>query len=262
MDFLHRYGPWALVTGASSGIGEQFAHQLAARGLNLLITARRESRLQTLSDQLGAQYGVEVKYLALDLANPSDTEHLVGVAADMDLGLVVSNAGFGLKGLHGDQDPQQLQNMLLTNVAAPLLLSNALARQLSERGRGGFLLTGSIEAFLPFPYSAAYAASKAFVSSLAEALACEWRPAGIDVMVLCPGSTDTEAIDHQGVDRSKLKGLMTPSEVARQALDELGHRTVFIPGTGNRWLVRILGWLPRKMAINAVAQGMRASLRG
>lgn len=261
MEFLQRYGPWALVTGASSGIGEQFSRQLAAKGLNLLIIARRESCLKSLAEELGAKHDIEVQYLALDLAELANIKTVLSTAAEKDIGLVISNAGFGLKGLHEDQDPEQLQNMLLTNIATPVLLSNGLAQQLRTRGRGGLLLTGSIEAFLPFPHSAAYAASKAFVGSLGEALAWEWKPAGIDVLVLCPGSTDTEAIDRQGVDRRKLKGLMAPAEVARQALQQMGRKTVFIPGVGNRWLVRILGWLPRRVAVNAVAKGMQASLK-
>lgn len=261
MDFKQRYGPWALVTGASSGIGEEFARHLARRGINLVISARREERLRTLAQELIAHHGVEVETLPVDLAAPEAGAILADAVADKDLGLLVSNAGFGLKGLHEAQEPTRLLAMLHTNAAAPLLLTNRIATQLRNRGHGGILLTGSIEGAMPFPYSAAYAASKAFVGSLGEALAWELRSAGVDVLVLCPGSTDTEAIGLQGIDRSKLRGLQSPALVAEEALGQLGRSTVYIPGTANRWLLRLLGWLPRKFAIDAVAKGMKASMQ-
>jgi uncharacterized protein len=261
MDFAHRYGPWALVTGASSGIGVELARQLASRRLNLLITARRRSLLEALAAELCRDHGVAVEVLELDLSRADFLAPLVGACADKDVGLVVANAGFGLKGEHHQLDANQLTAMLLVNAHAPMLLAHAFAPRLIARGRGGFLFTGSIESFLGFPWSSAYAASKAFVKALGEGLWGELRAHDIDVLVLAPGATDTDAPTLQGVDRQKIPGrLMPPSEVARRALEQLGRQPVFIPGLLNRWMMRLLTALPRRLALRLAGRGIRATL--
>jgi short-subunit dehydrogenase len=249
-----------LVTGASSGIGEQFARLLAAEGFHLVVVARRAERLEDLAAELRAAHGVEVEPLALDLAREDAAATLRAACAARDLGLVVSNAGIGLKGLHADQNPEALAEMLAVNCRAPLLIANAFAPKLVERGRGGLLLVGSIEAYVGFPYSAAYAASKAFVRSLGEALWAELRPCGVDVLVLSPGPTDTEILPSSGFRPEEMAGLMSPEEVARLALTRLGRGPSFVPGAGNRALVTALSLLPRKLAVTLAGKGMRAAL--
>jgi short-subunit dehydrogenase len=260
-DFTHRFGPWALVTGASSGIGEQFARQLAARGLNVVITARRAALLEHLAAELTRTHGVQVTVLALDLAQPDFMAPLLAACADKDIGLVVSNAGFGLKGEHHNLDAARLSAMLNVNCHAPMLLAHAFAPQLIARGRGGLLFTGSIEGFMGFPWSTAYAATKAFVMSLGEGLWGELTARGVDVMVLAPGATDTDAPTLQGIDKSQLAGMMPPAEVVRQALAQLGKKTVFITGWTNRLLVRFLTMVPRRVGLRIAGKGMQVALQ-
>jgi short-subunit dehydrogenase len=255
-----RHGPWALVTGASSGIGEQFARALAARGLHLVLTARRLRELEALASSLRAEHGVEVRVVAADLSRLDILDALTPACADVDVGLVVANAGFGLKGEHHTLDPARLTAMLLVNCHAPMLLANAFAPRLLARGRGGFVFTSSIEAFLPFPWSSAYAASKAFLSSLGEGVGEELRSGGIDVLVLSPGATDTAAPISQGVDRRALVGLMPPEAVVRGALAHLGRASVYVPGWTNRLLIGFLTALPRRLAVRLAAKGMRDAL--
>ncbi len=258
--FVTRYGPWALVTGASSGIGEHLARGLAARGLHLVLTARRVPELEALAASLRSAHGVEVRVAGVDLAEQTFLEQLASVCADIDVGLVVANAGFGLKGEHHTLDPARLTAMLNVNCHAPMLLANAFAPRLVARGRGGLLFTGSIESFLPFPWSGAYAATKSFVTSLGEAMAVELEGHGVDVMVLAPGSTDTQAPVSQGVDRRALVGLMQPGEVAERALLRLGRARVYIPGWKSRLLVALLTSLPRRLAIRLAGRGIRDAL--
>jgi len=259
--FADRYGPWALVTGASSGIGAALARALAARGLNLVITARRTSLLDALADELRRERRIAVDVVGVDLARPDFLAPLLAACADRDIGLVVSNAGFGLKGEHHRLPAEQLTAMLMVNCHAPMLLAHAFAPRLVARGRGGLLFTGSIEGFLGFPWSSAYAASKAFVRVLGEGLWGELEGRGVDVMVVSPGATDTDAPAQQGIDPRKIPGrMMPPAEVAAQALARLGRRPVFVPGWLNRLMVRILTAMPRRLALRMAGKGIRATL--
>jgi short-subunit dehydrogenase len=254
-----RYGPTALVTGASSGIGEQFARVLAEQGFDLVLVARRRERLESLARELGEKHVVRVAALALDLARPGFLVDLLPACEGEQVGLVVSNAGFGPKGRLHETPPELLERMLDVNCRAPLLLARAFAPRLLERGRGGILITGSIEGALGFPYSAAYAATKAFVASFGEAIWEEYRKQGLDVLVLAPGATDTEMLSGLGMDPGELRA-MAPEVVARQALARLGRGPTFIPGYANRAFVRLLRLMPRKLALHLAGEAMRRSL--
>ena len=258
--FAERYGPWAVVTGASSGIGEQFATVLAERGINVVIAARRRDRLDRLATDLVSRCGVKVQVLELDLAVEGFLDTLLSATADKDVGLVVSNAGFGYKGLYHLQERGLLESMLNVNVHAPTLIAHGFAAKLLERGRGGLLITGSVEGFIGMPWSAGYAASKAYVHSLGEALWGELKPRGIDVLVLAPGATDTEAAGLQGLDPKQFSNLMPPRDVAQMALDHLGDGPLYVPGGSNRAMVRFLTWLPRRSAITLAGKGTKAAM--
>jgi len=258
--FRDRYGPWALVTGASSGIGEQFARGLAARGLDLLVAARRLERLEALAEELRGNHGVEVVPVAVDLAGGDAVDTLEAACRDRDIGLVVSNAGLGMKGLHADADPDRLDDMLAVNCRVPTLLARAFAPRLADRGRGGFVLVGSIEGFQGYPWSAAYAATKGFVHSLGEGLWGELHPRGVDVLVVAPGGTDTDILARQGIDKRTLVGLMTPEDVAERSLARLGRGPVYVVGGSNKILVGVLRVLPRRVALRAAGMGMHQTL--
>lgn len=260
-DFAERYGPVALVTGASSGIGEQFAVALAEQGLDLILVARRRERLDALAARLAAEHATKVEVLAIDLGDRSALDDLLRHCEGRDVGLVVSNAGLGAKGQLHENSTDLIESVLDVNCRAPLLLAHAFVPKLIERGRGGLLFTGSIEAWTPSPWSVPYAASKAYLRSLGEGLWGELYGRGIDVLVLSPGATDTEIVRHSGMRPEDMPTpVMTAEEVARQALERLPRGFSFIPGRVNRLLVRFLSALPRTWAIRAAGKGMRDAL--
>jgi short-subunit dehydrogenase len=257
---LETYGPWALVTGASSGIGEAFARLLAERGFSLVITARRQTRLETLARELAEKHRVTVDVVAADLSAPDFLDVLTPALANRDIGLLVSNAGLGMKGDHAEKSADELTRLLHTNCLALLLLTRHFIPVLQARRRGGMILVGSMEAMLGFPHSATYAASKAFVKSLGEGLWGELAPSGIDVLVCSPGPTDTAMLRAAGVDPSRMPGVMTPRQVAAEALAHVDRGPHLQHGWLNRMLVRFLTWIPRRAAIRMVGYGIKRNL--
>lgn len=256
-EFKDRYGPAALVTGASSGIGRSFAQLLAAAGLDLVLVARRVERLETLAAELRQQHRVKVTVCQLDLAQPSAVQELLAMTADQDIGLLVSNAGFGYKGEHAAADPTLLANMLMVNCHVPMLLTHGFIPRLRERGKGGIILTSSVEGLIGCPYSSAYSASKGFVKNLGEGLWAELKPDGVDVLTLCPGATDTEALASQGIDPKTLQHLMSPDEVAQLTLDNIQQGPIFISSEHYQKSFEMLLSLPKQQALTAMAAGMK-----
>lgn len=222
-----RYGAWALVTGASAGIGAACARALARDGVSVVLTARREDRLRALAAELEA-HGVATRVVALDLAAREGPGRLAEAVTDLDLAILVNNAGFGYSGRFDKLDAARLREMVELNCTAPMLLTRALLPRLLARGRGAVVFTGSQAGRQPLPLHAVYAATKAFDGFLAEALWAELRGTGVDVLVVEPGSTDTEfqqvagEVPHPG---------QAPEEVAALALERLGRQ----PSVSTRW---------------------------
>jgi short-subunit dehydrogenase len=187
-----RYGGWALVTGASSGIGTSLARQIAADGMNVVLSARREERLTSLASELERDFEVETRVVVADLAERSGQTELLRGVSDLEIGLLVNNAGLGYAGRFDLLDGEQLRRLVAVNCEAPVVLTHALVQGMRERGRGGILFTGSIAGRQPLPLHSVYAATKAFDQFLGEALWGELRASNIDVVVLEPGSTETE----------------------------------------------------------------------
>jgi uncharacterized protein len=256
-DFAAQYGSTALVTGASSGIGKSFAVQLAAMGMNLVLVARRLNRLDSLAAQLRAEYRVQVTVCQIDLSEHDAVHRIMGLTGALDVGLIVSNAGYGLKGDHSAHDPRALAAMLQVNCNVPMQLTNGFMPRLRQRGKGGIILVSSVEALIGCPYSAAYSASKAFVKSLGEALWGELTPEGIDVLTICPGATDTEALSRHGIDPAKLPNVMSPDEVARLALSGIKNGPVLIASEHYKATFDKLLSLPRRDALMAMAKSMK-----
>jgi len=255
--FAERYGPWALVTGASSGIGEAFAHALAARGVRSLLLARRLDELQRVAAEVREASGVECECLAADLSEPNFIDGVQERCAERDLGLVVSNAGYNPGGSFHERSREELLRILDVNDRAPLLLADAFAPKLLERGRGGLLFTGSVEGFLGHPHSATYSASKAFLQSFGEALWGELKPQGVDVFVLAPGPTDTPLLRSRS--SGSLPGTLSARAVADFGLDRLGHGPGGIPGQLYRWSTWLLTSLPRRFAVRLMGGAMGAN---
>jgi uncharacterized protein len=260
-DFVTRYGPAAVVTGASSGIGSAFAEQLARKGLDLVLVARRTDRLAELGDRLGAAHGVNVRSLGVDLVRPDAADRILEATADLDVGLLVSNAGFGMKGDHADNDPTVMTEMLMVNCQAPLQLTRGFVPRLRARGRGGIILVSSVEGLIGCPYSAAYSATKALVKTLGEGLWGELQPEGIDVLTLCPGATESEAAARSGMDPSKMRNVMKAADVAALTLDNLREGPTFISSEHYRQQFDGLLAMPRRAALTAMAAGLKQSLK-
>jgi short-subunit dehydrogenase len=258
-DFQERYGPFALVTGASSGIGKAFAEELAAKGMNLVLVARRIERLDELAAQLHSAHGVQVQTSQIDLAQPDSSTRMLAVTACVDVGLVISNAGFSMKGDHADNNPDVMTEMLMVNCQVPLQLTRGFIPRLRARGKGGILLTSSVEGLIGCPYSTAYSATKALVKALGEGLWAELQPDGIDVLTLCPGATQSEAAARSGLDLSKMQNVMKAQTVAQLALDNIRNGPTFISSDHYRATFDRLLAMPRRDALLAMAAGMKQS---
>lgn len=239
------YGPWAVITGASAGLGEEFARQLAALKLNLVLVARREERLRVLQQELVRKHGVEVSVLPLDLGEEDAARRLDEATANLDVGLFVNNAGFGYMGRFLQQDEARLAEMIRLNCQAVMFLSHRFGRRLTERGRGGMIVVASLAGFQPTPYMACYGATKGFDLLLGEGLAYELKGSGVDVVVLCPGSTRTE---FGAVAGSTGKGEgMAAGPVVRAAIRALGRKVVVVPGVPNKLAAFLDRLFPRPM---------------
>jgi short-subunit dehydrogenase len=258
-DFNSRYGPVALVTGASSGIGKAFAEALAAKGLNLVLVARRIDRLDELAARLTAEHGVKAHPLRVDLALPDAAQRMLDATATMDVGLLVSNAGFSMKGDHADNPTGLMAEMLMVNCHAPLLLTHGFIPRLRKRGRGGIILTSSIEGLMGCPYSTAYSATKALVKSLGEGLWGELLPDGIDVLTLCPGATESEAAAKSGIDITKLQNVMKAEDVVALTVENIRNGPTFISSAHYQAMFDKLLSLPRRDALMAMADALRKS---
>ena len=231
-----QFGPWAVVTGASSGIGREFAHQLAAAGINVVLVARRLALLQELQAELAGQYGVDFRAVGVDLSDPGAPTRIADATADIDVGLLVSNAGGALPGPFLDSDLQAQRAILRLNTAAHLGLCHHFGQRLARRGRGGIILVSALGAIHGVPGLANTAATKAYVASLGAGLHVELAKHGVHVTVLHPGPTRTPALAELGLDPDKMPiSPMSPDDCAREALRALArNRARCIPGRINR----------------------------
>lgn len=260
MNFLKRYGNWAIVAGASEGLGAEYAHELASRGLNLILIARREDLLQSLAKQLIEKYKIRAKPLVLDLSLPDAAEQVIHQTMDFDIGLLIYNAAFSAVGPLLDHKMDEHMRELHTNIHTPYKLVYLLGQHLLERGRGGIVLMSSLSAFQGSAYISTYAATKAFNIVLAESLWEEWRSSGVDVLVCISGAIKTP--NYLASQPTKTGGLgdmtISPKEVVGEALDALGKQPYVIPGRMNRlasFVMRHL--LPRKWTIQFMGRTLR-----
>lgn len=241
---------FALVTGASSGIGTEFARQLAARKVGLVLTARRTDRLEAIRQELVAKHGVIVHVVPQDLAQKGAAAALHEACARLgvEIELLINNAGYGLQGRHVELDPGAIERMTQVNVHALTELTLLFGRDMAKRGRGRILNVASAAAFQPSPFVAAYAATKAYVLSFSEAVRFELAQSGVSVTTLYPGITTTEFNDVAGARTPKAMDLsiLGPAEVARVGLSAMfGGRRAVVPGLINRLNAFFAGILPR-----------------
>ena len=218
----HAYGPWALVTGASSGIGEEFARQAAASGINVVLLARGEERLKDVAASLAAGYQVQTRTVAVDLGQDGILA-AVGEATDgLDIGLVVSNAGAGNPGPFISLSRARLRELVHLNVIAHLELAHHFGQKLAQRGRGGIVLVSAAAAAGGLPYMANDSATKAYPLNLGEALHVELAQAGVDVTVLVPLLVSTPVVTRMGFDAVELPfAAISVEEAVDEALSAL-----------------------------------------
>jgi uncharacterized protein len=227
--------PVALITGASVGIGEQFARQLSERGHDVVLVARDTARLEALAKEIEGRNGAHAEVLKADLTDPEQLATVEARARQVDL--LVNNAGFGTFGSFHTLDIETEIREINLNVIALVRLTHAAAAAMVERGRGGILNVSSLAGFQPGPSNATYGATKAFVTSFTEAVHEELRGTGVSVTVLCPGFTHTEFQSRANVPAGSVPGFMWQEapEVARAGLDGVAkNKAIVIPGTTNK----------------------------
>ncbi len=239
--FKEKYGPWALITGASSGIGFEFAHQLAALGLNLVLVARRKERLDTLAIALQKKYAIQCKVIPIDLSQSDFLPAIEKLSSELEISLLINNAGFGTTGEFVESDLETEIKLLHVNCRAPLILAHHFGKKMKDRKKGGIIFSASIVAFTAAPLWSNYAASKAYDLFLAEALAHELKNSGVDVLALCPGTTEAE---FQEVAGTRMFMAMSAEAVVHRALKKLGHTYVTIPGILNQLNVLSIKLMP------------------
>ncbi len=245
-EFYDRYGPWAVIAGASEGIGQSYAHLLAERGLNLVTIARRAQPLETDAALLRRRHRVEVRPFALDLAADDLAEKFDAATADLDIGLLICNACYSRVEPFLDISLEDHHRMLDVNCRAPLTLAQRVAPRLAQRGKGGIILMSSMAGFQGAARISTYAATKAFDTSLAQSLWISLRPKGVDVLAVVAGATLTPAFQATTPEAKQAKALpMLPAAVAREGLAALGRGPVHITGRINRLVYAITALMTR-----------------
>jgi short-subunit dehydrogenase len=230
LSAYERYGGWALVTGASSGIGREFARALASQGASCVLVARRADELERLASELRERYRVEARTVAADLTSDDGVTAVFAAIDGLDVGIVVNNAGAGYVGRLELQEESRLAELVRLNCLAPLRVARRLIPGLSARGRGAIVFTGSVAGRTPLPLHTTYSATKAFTEFLGKGLWAELRGRGIDVLVVEPGPVET---GFQRVSGEVLQGAaVAPTAVVATALDALGRQPSVVHGLG------------------------------
>jgi uncharacterized protein len=251
-------GKWALVTGASAGIGEAIAIELAEAGANLVLTARRQDRLQALADRLHSEYEVETRVVVADLTLAEAPQQIYEQTAGLAIDILIANAGFGEYGEFLKADPERLAAMVQVNCSAVVALTRLFLPAMAERRRGFVMLVASTASYQPVAYLATYAATKAFDRMLAEALAEEMKRYGVKVSALCPGPTESEFDQVAGPRTGDNRRRQPAREVARRGLEGLvaGKHWV-IPYLAGQIQVFSQRFVPRRVVSGAAARMFR-----
>lgn len=248
-------GQWALVTGASSGIGREFCFQLAETGMNLVLIARRENMLNTLSEELSDQYQIQTLALPIDLSHPeasADARSRI-IAKGIRISLLINNAALGRWGQFEKTSPEIYQEMIFLNTATLISLCHHFLPDLTSFPNSAIINVSSPAAYQPVPYMAVYAATKAFVHSFSQALYGEWKKRGVLVQTLVPGPTETEFDTNAGAYKSAIKERGSPSEVVKASLAHLAKDNPVVATAKGTFKQRLFAALaPDKVVIREV----------
>jgi short-subunit dehydrogenase len=252
-----KFGPWALVTGASAGIGREFASQLADSGIHLVLSARRARELESLGRELQGRAGIQHRIAPVDLTQDDAVSILERATSDVDLGLVVSNAGDASPGEFLSASREGLHSIVRINVVANLDVAHHFGRRLAARKRGGLVLVGALGASDGVPFMANAAATKAYVHSLGKALHIELAKQGVTVTTVMPGPTATAALDKLGVENPPMKPMSVEQCVSETLMALDAGRASIVPGR----LVRLMfALIPASVVRNQTARMFEASL--
>lgn len=258
----------ALITGASSGIGEEFARQLAARKYDVVLVARSQDKLETLAASLQQQYAISAEVIVQDLTEPyaGKTVYDAVTSRGIAIDLLINNAGFGDYGEFSQSDLTRQLNMIQLNIMVLTELTGLFLPEMKTRGSGGIINIASIAAFQPLPYMSVYAATKAFVLNLSEALWAENKDSGVKILGVCPGPTESDFFKVAGFPdsftekQSKTMAMTPADEVVRESLKALekGQSSLVTGGIANQLIVNVPRFVPRDFLVSAVEKQFRA----
>jgi short-subunit dehydrogenase len=250
-----KYGEWAIITGASSGIGLELATQLTEAGFNLVINSRHADKLQKVQKLLKINSTSEIKIVVSDVSETEGIDKIIQSTQGLNIGLLIVSAGYGTSGNFIDTSLHSEINMLKVNCEALLSLTHYYSQQFAQQKRGGIILMSSMVAFQGTPYSANYAATKAYVKTLAEALAVELKPKGVDVLAAAPGPVESGFSQRANM---KMSMSMKPADIGIPILKALGRKTTVLPGFLTKFLVYSLRTVPRWGKIKIMKKVMGA----
>ena len=253
--YAERYGPWAIVAGASMGLGEAFARGCAARGLNVVLVAREAELLQRLAEDISQKAGVETRVMPADLSERDALDRILRESQGLDVGLLVYNAAHSVIGPFWKIGVDDHLKEIDVNVRGPLVLAHGFGERMRARRRGGIVLLSSMAGFQGTARISNYAATKAYNLVLGEGLWSELCNDGVDVLVCCAGATRTPSYERSAAKQGKLVPVQTPQAVVEETLASLGRGPLLIPGRANRlasfFLRHLLG---RRAAVRVMAQ--------
>ncbi|SER72705.1 hypothetical protein SAMN04487944_1095 [Gracilibacillus ureilyticus] len=247
---------WTLITGASSGIGEVFAQELAAKGSHLILAARSESKLNTFAQKLMHKYGIKAEVIVSDLSRKNAAAMLYQECKErgLSIDILVNNAGFATHGLFEEQSLEKNHDQIMLNVMALVELTHLCLPEMLRNKKGAVINVASTAAFQPDPYMAVYGATKAFVLSFTQALWEENRKRGVQFLTLCPGSTETAFFDTLGTDDGVVGKKASPKHVVDAALQSLGtSRSYVVAGRMNYLVSQMTRILPKKVMLKTVS---------
>lgn len=268
MTFAQKYGPWALVAGASDGVGAAFAEGLAQRGVNVALLARREAVLREIASGIEDRTGVQTRFLAVDLATEGAAEAVVEATGDLEIGMLVYCAGADPDFVPFLSSPvEAAEAMLRRNCLVPMRLCHHFAPSMVSRGRGGIVIFGSGAGFAGGPNMVAYSATKAFDMVFADALWTEVHDKGVDVLGLILSKTDTPALRRLEYERGQIASLdqrpadsATVDDVIAEAFENIANGPTWIVGENMRAALQMMGSVPRNEAVRFIMQATAAAM--
>jgi short-subunit dehydrogenase len=260
MTFKEKYGNTALVAGASEGIGAAYAYALAARGLDLVLIARRKEPLEATASHIIEQFGVNVLLISCDLVTADARQQIIQAIGKKDIDFMVYNAALSYIGPYLATDVSTHNGIASVNMLTPISMLHYFGGKMVERRKGGIVLMSSIAGFQGSGYLATYASTKAFIRVLAESLWYEWRPKGVDVIACCAGATATPNYINTNPGKASIlePKPQSPEQVAEECLQKIGKTPYFISGTDNKLVSFLMRHLfSKKKAVTVMSDGMK-----